>query len=63
MEAKRYAVVSGIVFALVALVHFVRAVQGWPVQIGDWQLAVWVSWLAVFIAGGLAVWAFGLARK
>jgi hypothetical protein len=63
MEGKPYAVVSGIVFALVALAHLIRAIQGWPVLIGDWQLAVWVSWLAVLIAGGLAVWAFSIARK
>lgn len=58
MGSGGYRTVSGLVFALVALMHLVRAVRGLPVVAGDWQVPVLVSWVAVAVAGGLAVWAF-----
>ena len=53
-----YAVVSGIVFGLVAIVQAVRAFNQWPVQIGPLQIPVVASWAICAIAVGLCVWAF-----
>lgn len=53
-----YLFISGAVFGLVGLVHAVRAVAGWPFQIGSWAIPVWSSWLAALVTGGLFVWAF-----
>ncbi len=58
MAGGSYRAVSGLVFALVALMHLVRAVRGLPVLVGDWQVSVAMSWAAVVVAGGLAIWAF-----
>ncbi len=58
MGSGGYRTVSGLVFALVALMHLVRAVRGLPVLVGDWQVSVAMSWAAVVVAGGLAIWAF-----
>lgn len=62
MQSK-YAVVSGVVFGVVAVLQAVRALYQWPVQIGGVDLPVWASWIAVVVAGGLCAWAFQSGRK
>ena len=61
MSARTYCTVSAVVFAIVAIVHLVRAVQATPVVIGNWSAPTAISWVAVVIAGGLALWGFRLA--
>ena len=58
MRSNRYQATSGIVFGLIALVQGIRAVRQLPVQIGATSIPVWVSWVAVVVAGGLCLWAF-----
>jgi hypothetical protein len=53
-----YQLLSGVIFALVALLQAVRAIAGWAVQIGPFNVPVWFSWLAAIVAGSLAIWAF-----
>jgi len=54
----RYQIVSGAVFALVAVAQLIRALAGWPVQIGTLDVPVWFSYVAFAGAAGLAAWAF-----
>jgi len=54
----KYAVVSGAVFGVIAAAQAVRAVRQLPVQVGEFEIPVWLSWLAMAIAGSLCVWAF-----
>jgi len=61
MSARTYCMVSAVVFAVVAIAHLVRAVQGMPVVVGTWQAPTAISWLAVVVAGGLALWGFRLS--
>jgi uncharacterized membrane protein (DUF4010 family) len=63
MNARPYCAVSALVFALVALAHLWRAVQAVPLQIGSWQAPTSISWLAVVVAGALAVWGLRLAAR
>lgn len=58
MGHKQYCVVSGTLFALIALAHLLRIVYGMPVQIDDYVVPMLVSWIALIIPGALAVWAF-----
>jgi len=58
----RYAVVSGVVFGLVALVQLIRVLNQVPVQVGSVEVPVWVSWVAFVVAGSLCAWAFA-SRK
>ena len=60
---KRYALVSGAVFSLIALVQLTRAVNQWRAEVGTWQVPVWLSWIAFVVAAALAVWAFRAAKK
>ena len=59
----RYALISGIVFGVVAVIQAWRAVNQWPVQVGPIAVPVWFSWIAVLVAGGLCVWAFSSRRR
>jgi hypothetical protein len=58
MISSAYQKVSGAVFALVAIIHAVRAIQQIPVTAGTMAVPVWLSWVAVIVAGSLSVWAF-----
>lgn len=60
---SRYTIVSGVVFGIIALVQLVRAVNQWPVQIGSFNVPVWVSWIAALVASSLCLWAFGSDYK
>jgi len=63
MSARTYCTVSAVVFAVVAVAHLVRAVQGMPVVIGTWQTPTAISWLAVVVAGALSLWGFRLSAR
>ena len=55
MGRKTYFLVAGIIFTLVALFHLMRIFEDWPVIIGDWSVPKSVSWVALIVAGGLAL--------
>jgi hypothetical protein len=63
MSVRTYCTVSAVVFAVVAIAHLVRAVLGTPVVVGTWPAPAAISWLAVVIAGGLALWGFRLSGR
>jgi hypothetical protein len=60
MSRKTYFLVTGIVFVLVALAHALRIYMDWLVLIADWSVPKSVSWIALVIAGGIALLAFRL---
>jgi len=60
---RRYELVSGIIFTVVALVQLTRIVLGWPVQIDLFTVPIWFSVIAFLVSGGLAIWAFRLRGR
>jgi hypothetical protein len=58
---RRYALLSGVVFSIIAIGHLVRLIYGWPVAIAGRSVPSWITAFGLAITGGLAVWAF-LAR-
>ena len=60
MSTQPYLTISGVIFALVAIVHLVRALSGWDFVIGDWEVPMWGSWLGFLLPGALSVWAYRL---
>jgi hypothetical protein len=63
MDAKTFSLVAGLIFALVALLHLVRIFEEWPVIIGDWSVPKSVSWVALIVAGGLALVGLRLGQR
>ena len=58
MTRSGYQATSGTVFGLIAIAQGIRAVLQVPVQVGMTAIPVWVSWVAVLVAGSLCLWAF-----
>lgn len=55
---NRYAVVTGVLFGVIAVLQAVRALNQWPVDVGGLDVPVWASWVAMVVAGSLCVWGF-----
>ena len=60
--SSRYVVVSGVIFGFMALAQLLRAVNQVPAQVGGVEIPIWVSWVAVVLAGSMCTWAF-VSRK
>lgn len=63
MGHKEYCVASGILFSLVALAHLLRIVFAVPVQVDEFDVPMFVSWVGLVVPTGLAFWAFRLSRS
>jgi len=57
---KPFATATVAILALVAVVHLVRLLAGWSVSINGIDIPMWVSVVALVVAGGLAL---GLWRE
>ena len=55
---RRYAQVSGVIFAVVTLAQLLRLLRQWPVRIANVDVPLWCSGIAALIAGSLTLWAF-----
>ena len=60
---RRYEMVSGIIFTVMAIVQLLRTVLGWPVQIDLFTVPVWFSAIAFLVMGSMAIWAFRSGGK
>jgi hypothetical protein len=49
------------VFLIVAVLHLLRIIFGWPARIGGLDIPLWASWLALVVAGALAYFGFRLS--
>jgi hypothetical protein len=63
MDEKTFSLVAGVIFAVVALFHLVRIFEEWTVIIGDWSVPKSVSWVALIVAGGLALLGLRLSTR
>ena len=63
MRNKTYFITVSIVFVAVTLLHFSRIIFDWSARIGNWDVPMWLSWLAVIAAGTLAYHGFRLEKK
>ena len=60
---RPYLLLSGVIFAVVALLHLLRLVYSWPAQLGAWTMPMGFSWIGLLAAGTLAAWAFSLSAR
>lgn len=61
LSRKRYIQTVGFIFAIVAVLHLVRAGMGLPAVIAGFSVPTWASWLTVVVSGFLSYNAFWLA--
>ena len=55
---RRYELVSGIFFSILALAQLTRTLLGWTVQVAGFTVPVWFSGVAFVLVGAMALWAF-----
>lgn len=55
--------VASLVFALVAIIHIVRLVTPFSVQIGDQIIPLSASWVFVIIFAILCIWMWRLSSR
>ena len=60
---RTYLIVSALIFTVVAVVHLMRVMQGWMLQLGTFTVPIWMSVLALLLSGVIAFWGFSLMRK
>ena len=60
---RTYIQVTGALFGVMALVHVARVILDWPAQVAGWVVPIWISWIGIFLAGALCVWAFRLVAR
>ena len=63
MDQKAFSLVAGLIFAMVALFHLMRIFAEWTVIIRDWSIPMWVSWIALVVAGSLALLGLRLSER
>ena len=63
MTEKMFATIGTVIFALVALLHLLRLVMGWSIVIESWTVPMWLSWVGLVLAGGLAYFGTRLAVR
>jgi hypothetical protein len=63
MSWKTYFLVTGIIFALVALAHALRIYMEWPVLITGWSVPKSVSWIGLIVSGSIALSRLGSSQK
>jgi hypothetical protein len=63
MSLKTFTLLASIIFAIVALTHLLRVFMGWPIIIDNWTVPMWLSWIALVVAGGLSYFGFSLVPR
>jgi hypothetical protein len=58
--ARPFTTIAALIFAVMALVHIYRLFTHFQVILGSHTIPMWVSYVAIVVAGGLA---FGLYKE
>ena len=64
MNARSYSRLAALIFAIIAVVQFIRAAGGWQIVVnGTNSVPVWLSWIACVVIAGLAWVGFDASRR
>ena len=58
LDQRAYNTITAAIFAVIAVLHLLRIIFGWPAQIGGLDIPLWASWLALVVTGALAYFGF-----
>jgi len=62
MNQKMLTQIAGIIFTFIAAVHALRLALGWEAVLGGWVVPMWISLVAILVAGYLAYKTFKLMK-
>ena len=58
MEDETYFVLAGIVFSIITVLHLIRIIFSWPLQLNSMNIPLWLSGVSVIVSGTLAILGF-----
>jgi hypothetical protein len=61
MRQKAYGIVTGILFAVVAVVHLLRLINHWDIQVGTHTIPAIGSVIGLIVTAILSAWGFSTA--
>lgn len=53
MNQKKFSLVAGVIFLVIAVLHLLRIVSGWEVLVAGVSIPLWVNWVGLMVAGYL----------
>ena len=63
MSSYLYNLISGLLFAVVAISHAARLFLGWDIMVDGIEVPMWVSWAGLVVPGLLALWSIVLCGR
>lgn len=63
MNNKIYLRIISFVFLVIAVLHVFRLVDGWEAVINNYTLPMWISWVAILLAGFLAFRGYKMSKQ
>ena len=60
---KDFALIAGMIFLLISVLHSLRIMYSWPAMIGDMEVPMWASWVAIGVALYLAYIGIKIGKK
>ena len=63
MDKNQLLFISAVVFGIIALLHLIRAIFGWPASIGTFNVPVYLSYIFFVVAGYLAWLMYSAGKK
>ena len=63
MSRKAYLTITAIIFLVIAILHLFRIILGWSPVVEGWTVPMWLSWVALVVAGWLGYEGLRFARK
>ena len=62
MSNKTYLRTTSFIFLVIVVLHLLRIVDGWEAVIGGYNLPLWISVVAVLLAGFLAFYGYKISK-
>jgi hypothetical protein len=62
LNRNTYMTVTATLFLVVGIVHLLRIIFGWQVEVGGMNIPFWASWLVVPVSVALAIFGFNQKR-
>jgi hypothetical protein len=59
---RAYLQITSALFGLIAVAHLLRLIRNWPIQLAEYSMPLWASWVGLILAGALSIWAVRLLR-
>ena len=63
MKQKNFLITAGSIFGIVSVLHLWRSVLSLPMVVGNWNVPLWISYIAVIVLWIMSYSAFKLAKK